>query len=72
MSTTTTIRFNCPVCSKPNEQVIPVPDVNWGVEPLGDSLSVDDDVVVCQHCDARDVEDKLNVPGVLYSPAASP
>jgi hypothetical protein len=51
MSTTTTIRFNCPVCSKPNEQVIPVPDVNWGVEPLGDSLSVDDDVVVCQHCD---------------------
>lgn len=49
-NTKTTIRFKCPVCEQANEQVISVPDVDWTCEPMSDSLSEEDDVVICQGC----------------------
>lgn len=49
-NTTTHIRFECPLCGKDNDQEIEVPDVEWNVEPMSDSLSEDDIDVGCQHC----------------------
>jgi hypothetical protein len=49
-TTTTQIRFTCPLCGRPNEQEIDVPDVDWNVEPLSDSLTEDDIDIECQHC----------------------
>lgn len=48
--TTTRIRFQCPLCGTQNDQEIEVPDVDWTIEPLRDSLSEDDIDIACQHC----------------------
>jgi hypothetical protein len=47
---TTTARFVCPVCKKEACATVEVPEVDWCVEPLSDSLSEDDGEMECDQC----------------------
>ncbi|QXI10928.1 hypothetical protein [Pseudomonas zeae] len=47
---TTTARFVCPVCKKAACATVEVPEVDWCVEPLSDSLSEDDGEMECDQC----------------------
>lgn len=47
---TTTANFVCPVCKKEACATVEVPEVDWCVEPLSDSLSEDDGVMECDQC----------------------
>jgi hypothetical protein len=47
---TTTARFVCPVCKKSACVIVDVPEVDWCVEPLSDSLSEDDTDIECNEC----------------------
>lgn len=49
---TTTARFQCPMCNKPACVTVDVPEVDWCVEPLSDSLSEDDTDIECNECNA--------------------
>jgi hypothetical protein len=47
---TTTASFECPVCKREACATIEVPEVDWCVEPLSDSLSEDDGEMECDQC----------------------
>lgn len=47
---TTTARFDCPLCKKDARVTIDVPEVDWCVEPLSDSLSEDEGEMECDKC----------------------
>ncbi|WP_154100849.1 hypothetical protein [Pseudomonas putida] len=49
---TTTARFECPECKKSASVTVDVPEVDWCVEPLSDSLSEDDTDIECNECGA--------------------
>lgn len=49
---TTTARFQCPACKKSACVTVDVPEVDWCVEPLSDSLSEDDTDIECNECGA--------------------
>lgn len=50
MSSTTTIRYQCPVCNFANTDTINVPPVDFNVEPLSMSLSEDFATTECARC----------------------
>lgn len=47
---TTTARFECPLCKHAATAVVEVPEVDWYIEPLSDSLSQEDSEMECDHC----------------------
>jgi len=47
---TTTARFKCPECNESVEVEVEVPEVDWNVEPLADSISEDDADIECPAC----------------------
>ncbi|WP_431080401.1 hypothetical protein [Pseudomonas thivervalensis] len=47
---TTTARFECPLCEKQACATVEVPEVDWCVEPLSDSLSEEEGQMVCDQC----------------------
>ena len=47
---TTTARFECPICKEEACATVEVPEVDWTVEPLSDSLSEDDGEMGCDQC----------------------
>ncbi|WP_065898236.1 hypothetical protein [Pseudomonas sp. 24 E 13] len=47
---TTTARFECPECGELTEVEVDVPEVDWCVEPLSDSLTEDDTDIQCGRC----------------------
>lgn len=47
---TTTARFECPACKQEACVTVEVPEVDWCVEPLSDSLSEDDGEMACDQC----------------------
>ena len=49
---TTTARFECPACKNAACATVAVPEVDWCIEPLSDSLSEDDGVMECDQCGA--------------------
>lgn len=47
---TTTARFECPICKEEACATVEVPEVDWTVEPLSDSLSEDEGEIGCDQC----------------------
>lgn len=50
---TTTAHFECPACSRPASATVDIPEVDWCVEPLSDSLSQDESEMECDQCDTH-------------------
>lgn len=62
----TTARFKCPACNQDACASVDVPEIDWCVEPLSDSLSQDDSEMVCDKCDEMFSVQVQNSPAGCY------